>query len=82
MSSYLDDYLYVLPAPIADMTDAILVVGEARFPVHSAMMAANSAVFAGRVVRIRARDSLAGGPGVGCSDCSEVYICRVSPTSL
>ncbi|KAL3150582.1 hypothetical protein ABBQ32_000392 [Trebouxia sp. C0010 RCD-2024] len=45
MPSYLADYLDVLPAPIAGMTDAVLIVEEARFPVHSAMLAANSAVF-------------------------------------
>ncbi|KAL3137841.1 hypothetical protein ABBQ38_005094 [Trebouxia sp. C0009 RCD-2024] len=45
MPSSLADYLDALPAPIAGMTDAILIVGEARFPVHSAMLAANSAVF-------------------------------------
>ena len=45
MPSYLAEYLNVLPAPIASRTDAILIVGEDRFPVHSAMMAANSALF-------------------------------------
>ena len=35
-----------LSAPFADMTDTVLIIGEARLPVHRAILAANSAVFA------------------------------------
>lgn len=40
------DYMDGLPAAFADMSDAILLVDDAKLPVHKAILAANSAVFA------------------------------------
>lgn len=40
------DYLDGLPAAFADMADTILIVDSARLPVHRAILAANSDVFA------------------------------------
>ncbi len=40
------DYMDGLPAAVADMSDGILVVDGAKLPVHKAILAANSAVFA------------------------------------
>lgn len=40
------DYMDGLPAAFADMADTILMVDNARLPVHRAILAANSGVFA------------------------------------
>ncbi len=40
------DYMDGMPAAFADMSDAILLVDDAKLPVHKAILAANSAVFA------------------------------------
>ncbi len=47
-----------LPAAFADMSDAILLVDDARLPVHKAILAANSAVFAELFMTASAQQSL------------------------
>lgn len=46
-----------MPAAFADMSDAILLVDGAKFPVHKAILAANSAVFAELFVTASAQQS-------------------------
>jgi len=52
------DYMDGLPAAFADMSDAILLVDDARLPVHKAILAANSAVFAELFMTASAQQSL------------------------
>jgi len=52
------DYMDGLPAAFADMSDAILLVDDAKLPVHKAILAANSAVFAELFMTATAQQSL------------------------
>lgn len=50
-------YMDGLPAAFADMSDVILLVDDAKLPVHKAILAANSAVFAELFLTASARQS-------------------------